>query len=247
MRDSCRTCSSYGRYNANFICRRIDIALRIFSKNLLPLLGKIPAPSETAIFSTASSSTPPARGPGSYAAIPISKSCAGHRTSRAWPRSSPACSRVCGRSSPPGVSSCMPPAPSFPRMRSASTPFWARTGTPVWYLSRHLGAMILAPAGKSCPVKTGRTGSSMPAPEGGRRLARGAFRPGGEVTSSAATAGGRPGLGSKRRSGLHEPPPAGAAVQVYAESRVSIERLQELGYEPRRPEADCLRDDIEPI
>ena len=32
-----------------------------------------------------------ARGPGLSAAIPISRSCAGLRTSRAWPRSSPAC------------------------------------------------------------------------------------------------------------------------------------------------------------
>jgi len=38
-----------------------------------------------------------------------------------------------------------------------------------------------------------------------------------------------------------------AGVQGYTKCRVSIERLQELAYEPRGPGPDCRRDDIEPM
>ena len=63
----------------------------------------------------------------------------------------------------PGVSSCMPPAPSFPRKtRIASMPFWVYTRTPGSCLSRQPGAAIPAPAGRSFRARTGWTGSSMP-------------------------------------------------------------------------------------
>jgi hypothetical protein len=139
----------------------------------------------------------------------------------------------------------MPPAPSFAKkMRSASTPFW------------------VYPDARLVPIEA----------PWGRDTGAGPANPDGWTGSSTMACSKRPKPPSPRRRtaerrchvlradrwrnariGLEDTIPAAstASCERYRQGPYQVpglhRTLQELGYEPRRPEADCRRDDIEPI